>query len=101
MRKVLATVLLLTAGSALLAGCDEQPSQPAAEASGPSAEAEPAPAPAPVRTVSYFLEHADELQATLHACRDDPGTLAATPDCINAAEARKRRTADEMKRALQ
>ena len=52
------------------------------------------------RTVSWFFEHRDELQATLKACRDNPGERGTTPDCINANEARKKITVQDMKDAL-
>ena len=38
-------------------------------------------------TVSYFREHEDERHETLRRCDDDPGTLAQTPECVNAREA--------------
>ncbi|MCK1478243.1 EexN family lipoprotein [Bradyrhizobium sp. 197] len=52
------------------------------------------------KTVSWFFNHRDELQATLKACRDNPGERGNTADCINANEARKKITVQEMKDAL-
>ncbi|MGY4427801.1 hypothetical protein ACVWWO_000278 [Bradyrhizobium sp. F1.13.1] len=52
------------------------------------------------KTVSWFFEHRDELQAALKACRDNPGERGNTPDCINANEARNKVTIQEMKDAL-
>ncbi|UPK31065.1 EexN family lipoprotein [Bradyrhizobium sp. 195] len=52
------------------------------------------------KTVGWFFDHRDELQATLKACRDNPGERRNTPDCINANEARKKITVQEMKDAL-
>jgi hypothetical protein len=52
------------------------------------------------KTVGWFFDHRDELQATLKACRDNPGEHRNTPDCINANEARKKLTVQEMKDAL-
>lgn len=52
------------------------------------------------KTVSWFFEHRDELQATLKACRNNPGERGNTPDCINANEARNKITIQEMKDAL-
>jgi hypothetical protein len=52
------------------------------------------------KTLSWFFDHRDELQATLKACRDNPGERGNTPDCINANEARKKITVQEMKDAL-
>jgi hypothetical protein len=37
---------------------------------------------------------------TLKACRDNPGELAKTPNCVNAVEARNKVTVQEMKDAL-
>jgi hypothetical protein len=52
------------------------------------------------KTVGWFFGHRDELQATLKTCRDNPGERGNTPDCINANEARKKITVQEMKDAL-
>lgn len=52
------------------------------------------------KTVGWFFDHRDELQTTLKACRDNPGERRNTPDCINANEARKKLTVQEMKDAL-
>ncbi|WP_025038375.1 EexN family lipoprotein [Bradyrhizobium sp. DOA9] len=52
------------------------------------------------KTVGWFFDHRDELQATQKACRDNPGERRSTPDCINANEARKKITVQEMKDAL-
>lgn len=42
----------------------------------------------PTRSVEWFKVHHEEMQATLVACNNNPGELAATPNCMNAAEAR-------------
>ncbi|MGY3506672.1 MULTISPECIES: EexN family lipoprotein [unclassified Bradyrhizobium] len=52
------------------------------------------------KTVSWFLDHQDELATTLKTCRDNPGALGTTADCINANEARNKNTIQEMKDAL-
>ena len=52
------------------------------------------------KTVGWFFEHRNELQLALKACRDNPGELANTPNCINANEARNKVTVQEMKDAL-
>lgn len=52
------------------------------------------------KTVGWFLDHRDELAATLKGCRDNPGELEKTPNCINANEARNKITIQEMKDAL-
>ena len=52
------------------------------------------------KTVSWFLDHRDELAATLTGCGDNPGELEKTPLCVNANEARNRVTIQEMEDAL-
>ena len=52
------------------------------------------------KTVGWFLDHRDELAMALKACRDNPGELEKTPNCINANEARNKVTIQEMKDAL-
>lgn len=64
MRALLA-ILSLSAGC-VLAGC-----QPAA----------------PVHDKAYFAGHAHERAQTLAACRNDPGELGGTPNCVNALQA--------------
>lgn len=51
-------------------------------------------------TVGWFLDHRDELATALKACRDNPGAIGTTPNCINANEARNKITIQEMKDAL-
>ncbi len=52
------------------------------------------------KTVGWFLDHRDELAATLTGCSDNPGELEKTPNCINANEARNQVTVQEMEDAL-
>lgn len=52
------------------------------------------------KTVGWFLDHREELAATLKGCSDNPGELAKTPICINANEARNQVTVQEMEDAL-
>ena len=52
------------------------------------------------KTVGWFFDHRDELAVTLKACRDNPGDLAKTPNCINANDARNKVTVQEMNDAL-
>ena len=54
----------------------------------------------PSKTVGWFLDHRDELAATLKGCGDNPGELERTPNCINANEARNQATVQEMEDAL-
>lgn len=76
------TPSILLVVTAALAGCNEAGTSP------------------PPKTVGWFFEHRDELAVTLKACRDNPGELAKTPNCINANEARNKVTVQEMKDAL-
>jgi len=78
----LTSILLLLAATTSLTGCNE------AETNRPTT------------TVSWFFEHRDELAVALKACRDNPGELAKTPNCVNANEARNKVTVQEMKDAL-
>jgi hypothetical protein len=91
---VLLALVLMTG----LAGCgdnDQQPTattRPSPSSGGASAQ--------PTKTVAWFMGHHDELQTFLKACRDNPGELAKTPDCVNATKARNRITVQQMKDAL-
>ena len=76
------TSILLVAITASLAGCND------------------ADKGQQTSTVGWFLDHPDVLQATLKGCRDNPGERGNTPGCINANEARKKITVQEMKDAL-
>lgn len=46
-----------------------------------------APAPDRANTVTYYREHAEERDAILKRCADDPGALRDQPDCVNALQA--------------
>lgn len=54
----------------------------------------------PSKNVGWFLDHRDELAATLKGCGDNPGELEKTANCINANEARNQVTVQEMEDAL-
>ncbi len=41
----------------------------------------------PVQTVDWFKEHKAERDAMLEKCRNNPGELEETPNCINAGRA--------------
>jgi hypothetical protein len=43
--------------------------------------------PAPTRDKAYYAGHEAERAAQLAVCRNDPGQLAATPNCVNAQAA--------------
>ena len=81
--KTMASILLITATVVSLAGCNE------------------ADTGRQTKTVGWFFDHRDELAVTLKACRDNPGELAKTPNCVNANEARNKVTVQEMKDALE
>jgi hypothetical protein len=49
--------------------------------------AQPLP-PREQRTVSWYAANPWALEAVTRACRDDPGRLRGTPDCVNADQAR-------------
>jgi hypothetical protein len=76
------TSILLVAVTAALAGCNEPNNSQRTNA------------------VGWFLDHRDELAMALKGCRDNPGELGKTPNCINANEARNKITIQEMKDAL-
>jgi len=90
-------LLLATLIGAGLSSCGEG-SKRAEDAPSPATSREQSPQPA--KTVSWFIEHRHELQATLKACRDNPGALGKTPDCVSASAARDKITVQEMKDAL-
>ncbi|TCZ54617.1 EexN family lipoprotein [Roseicella aquatilis] len=49
--------------------------------------AQPLP-PQERRTVSWYVANPWALEAVTRACRDDPGRLRGSPDCVNADQAR-------------
>ena len=65
-------IALLFAFAVALSGCDE------------AAKPE-------TKTIGWFIDHRNELTVTLKACRDNPGDLGKTPNCVNANEARNKR----------
>ena len=44
--------------------------------------------PTQQRTASWYADNPAALDYVTRLCRDDPGHLRSTPDCINAAQAR-------------
>jgi hypothetical protein len=83
--------------STALASCGDDKQHSAPSSAGVSGQQS---ASQPAKTVSWFIAHHDELQVTLKACRDNPGELAKTSDCVNASAARDKITVQEMKDAL-
>lgn len=47
---------------------------------------------ADVQTVDWYKAHKAERQAVLAKCRNNPGELANTPDCVNASRAQSATT---------
>jgi hypothetical protein len=43
--------------------------------------------PRPVHDKAYYLAHPDERAAAIAECRNNPGALANTPNCVNASAA--------------
>ncbi len=78
----------LVLACSLLAACGEE--NAATSARDPQPEAPQVGAAPPAKTVIYLLENPDEHDTITERCKSDPGSLANTPDCINAADARKR-----------
>lgn len=93
-----ALLLLATLIGAGLAGCGEGDKRPEDAPRSPATSGQQSSPPA--KTISWFIEHPDELQATLKACRDNPGALGKTPDCVNASAARDKIIVQQMNDAL-
>ena len=47
-------------------------------------------APRAARTVLQFLEDRTALDETWNRCRNDPGGIGRTPECVNASYAKER-----------
>ncbi len=69
--------ILLVLGASALAGCSDA----GADRSSNST--------ASPRTVAFFLAHPNEHEAVKRQCKNDPGALRNTPDCLNADQAQK------------
>ncbi|NSZ10056.1 MULTISPECIES: EexN family lipoprotein [Agrobacterium] len=68
-----------------------------------SSEAEKAPEPeqkVEVRDVQFYVSNNAEREQTLTECEANPGTLADTPNCINATEANKQVRRQQMRDAI-
>ncbi len=42
------------------------------------------------RTVDYYTEHTQERQTMIDECKNDPGELAGSPNCVNAIDSARR-----------
>lgn len=74
MKPVVVHVLL---GTLVLTGCSDTDADRAAR-----------PAASP-HTVAYLLAHPDEHESIRRQCKNDPGALRNTTDCINVDQAQK------------
>ena len=83
---------------ATLAGCGKEETQPK-EAPAPPASSDKT-SPTPEKSVSWFMSNREEMKRVLKACKDNPGALSATPDCVNASAARDKLIVQEMKDAV-
>jgi glucose/arabinose dehydrogenase len=84
--------------AAALAGCGKDETQPK-DAPAPPAASDKA-APTPEKNVSWFMSNREEMKRVLKACKENPGALAGTPDCVNASAARDKLIVQEMKDAV-
>lgn len=44
----------------------------------------------PVQTVEFYSANKDVREAVLKACRDNPGELRGTPNCVNAGASERK-----------
>lgn len=47
-----------------------------------------------VKSVTYYKENLQELEGQLAKCKDNPGLLAQTPNCMNAFQAQYKNAFD-------
>lgn len=69
---------LLLAGTLVVSACKEDAGAP-----------ERAENTARQRNVAFFLANPDEHEAVKRRCKNDPGALRNTTDCVNADQAQK------------
>jgi len=81
--KTLVPIVSLCVVALLFSGCSEQAEQ---------AE--------PVQTVDWYKEHEGERIAMIQKCQNNPGKMAATPNCINSIQAAADLEKEEMSRLL-
>ena len=43
--------------------------------------------PAAIKEKAYYAAHADERSSEISDCRNDPGGIGKSPNCVNAAAA--------------
>ena len=91
------TLLWTLAPLLVLSGCgeghDDRQAAPPAQTGATAPDASP-------RTVNWFLDNPAALAAGWDRCRNDPGGIGTSAECINVSEARRRQTAREVQDAL-
>lgn len=90
-------LLWILAPLLVLAGCGEGDDN--REAAPPARTGATSPAVSP-RTVNWFLDNPGALASEWDRCRNDPGGIGTSAECINVSEARRRQTAREVQDAL-
>jgi hypothetical protein len=75
--------LLILGPLIMLAACGDK-------ANDKSSSRSTSPEPPKARTVLQFLENPEALDETWAKCRNDPGGLGATSECVNAGYAKER-----------
>ncbi|MCM2505658.1 EexN family lipoprotein [Aureimonas altamirensis] len=88
---MLVRLLLFVTAALVLVGCGSEPEQTAEQPSSiPTAEigeAGTSEDETVVRDVQFFIDNPDERRAVREQCRNDPGALENSRDCVNADEA--------------
>jgi hypothetical protein len=54
----------------------------------------------PTQTVDWYKSHHAELKDVLAKCKNNPGELAATPNCVNAKLADKQLSMGDSNKAI-
>ena len=86
--------LLILGALLMLAACNDK-------ANEKSSTRPTASEPAKSRTVLEFLENPEALDETWAKCRNDPGGLGKTAECVNAGYAKERLMMLGRERAIQ
>ena len=86
--------LLIFGSLLMLAACGDK-------ANDQSSTRSASPEPAKARTVLEFLENPEALDETWAKCRNDPGGLGTTAECVNAGYAKERLMMLGRERAIQ
>jgi predicted Fe-S protein YdhL (DUF1289 family) len=76
-----AAIILMAVGVlSVMAGCKEDKTDTADNTTKGAA-------PEAVQTVEWYKAHNTERNTVLTKCRNNPGSIGATPNCINASRA--------------